>query len=91
MPLPLINVGEGFSIAVHCRQHKNLISVELVKRLGQKTTTHKQLHNIGWLQQGRDLCVNQHCQLPYNIKPFTDEVLCDISPLEVSDVLLGKP
>jgi hypothetical protein len=26
-----------------------------------------------------------------HIKPFKDEVLCDISPLEVCDVLLGKP
>eukprot|EP00253_Pinus_taeda_P004699 PITA_04699 len=29
--------------------------------------------------------------LPYNIKPFTNEVLCDIAPLEVCDVLLGQP
>ena len=35
--------------------------------------------------------MSQQCHLPYNIKPFTDEVLCDNSPLEVCDVLLGKP
>ena len=29
--------------------------------------------------------------MPYDIKPFKDEVLCDISPLEVCDVLLGQP
>jgi hypothetical protein len=29
--------------------------------------------------------------LPYNIKPFKDEVLCDVSPLEVCDVLLDQP
>jgi hypothetical protein len=29
--------------------------------------------------------------LPYDIKPFKDEVLCDISPLEVCDVILGQP
>jgi hypothetical protein len=29
--------------------------------------------------------------MPYDIKPFKDEVLCDISPLEFCDVLLGKP
>jgi hypothetical protein len=33
---------------------------------------------------------NNAC-LPYNIKPFKDEVLHDISPLEVCDVLLGQP
>jgi hypothetical protein len=46
---------------------------------------------ISWLHQGRDLRVSQHCHLPYNIKPFKDEVLCDISPLEFCDVILRKP
>ena len=27
----------------------------------------------------------------FKIKPFTDEVLCDIAPLDVCDVLLGQP
>jgi hypothetical protein len=44
-----------------------------------------------WLRQGRYLCVSQQCCLPYDIKPFKDEVLCDISPLEVCDVILGQP
>ena len=48
-------------------------------------------YTIGWLRQGRDLYVNQLCCMPYGIKPFKDEVLCDISPLEVCDVLLGQP
>jgi hypothetical protein len=29
--------------------------------------------------------------LSYNIQPFKDEVLCDVSPLDVCDVLLGQP
>ena len=27
----------------------------------------------------------------YGIKPFKDEVLCDVAPLKVCDVLLGQP
>jgi hypothetical protein len=37
------------------------------------------------------LRVSQQCRLSYDIKPFKDEVLCDVSPLEVCDVLLGQP
>jgi hypothetical protein len=70
---------------------KNLISAEVVKRLGLSITTHPQLYTIEWLHQGRDLRINQQCHLPYNIKPFTDEVLCDIAPLDVCDELLGQP
>jgi hypothetical protein len=69
---------------------KNLILVEVVKRLDLPTTLHPQPYTIGWLRQGRDLHVSQQCRLPYGIKPFKDEVLCDISPLEVCDVLLGQ-
>jgi hypothetical protein len=62
-----------------------------VKWLGLSTTTHPQPYTIGWLHQGWDLRVSRQCHLPYNIKPFTDEVLCYIALLDVSDVLLGQP
>jgi hypothetical protein len=70
---------------------KNLISTEVIKQLGLSTTPHPQPYNIGWLRQGRDLRVSQQCQLSYDIQPFKDEVLCDVSPLDVCDVLLGQP
>ena len=61
-----------------------------MKHLGLPTTTHPQLYNIGWIHQGWDLCISYQCHLQY-IKPFTDEVLCDIYPLDFCDVLLGQP
>eukprot|EP00253_Pinus_taeda_P006046 PITA_06046 len=83
--------GSLLQFIVDSGSQKNLISAEVVKRLGLPNTTHPQPYTIGWLHQGRDLRVSQQCRLPYNIKPFTDEVLCDIAPLEVCDVLLGQP
>jgi hypothetical protein len=59
--------------------------------MGLLNTTHPQPYTIGWLHEGRDLHVSQQCRLPYNIKPFRDDVLCDIAPPDVSDVLLGQP
>jgi hypothetical protein len=70
---------------------KNLISIEVIKWLALPTTPHPQPYTIGWLCQGRDLRINQQCRLSYDIKPFKDEVLCDVSPLKVCDVLLGQP
>jgi hypothetical protein len=52
---------------------------------------HPQPYTIGWLRQGSNLRVSQQCRLSYDIKPFKDEVLCDVAPLEVCDVILGQP
>jgi hypothetical protein len=51
---------------------KNLISVELIKRLALPTMSHLQPYTIGWLCQGSDLRISQQCRLSYNIKPFKD-------------------
>jgi hypothetical protein len=53
--------------------------------------SHPHPYTIGWLYQGSDICDSQQCCLPYIIKPFKDEVLCDVSPLKVCNVLLGQP
>jgi hypothetical protein len=83
--------GTPLHFIVDSGSQKNLISVEVVKQLGLSTTPHPQPYNIGWLCQGRDLRVSQQCQLSYGIQPFKDEVLCDVAPLDVCDVLLGQP
>eukprot|EP00253_Pinus_taeda_P036114 PITA_36114 len=83
--------GSPLQFIVNIGSQNNLILTEVVKWLGLPTTTHPQPYTIGWLHQGRDLHVSQQSRVLYNIKSFTDEVLCDISPLEVSDVLLGQP
>ena len=67
----------------------NLISEEVVKRLDLPTTPHPQPYTIGWFRQGSDLRISQQCRLSYGIKPFKDEVLCDVAPLEFCDVLFG--
>ena len=70
---------------------KNLISFEVIKILKLPTIPHPQPYNISWLSQGRVIRISQQCHLSYGIKPFKDEVMCDVSPLEVCDILLGQP
>jgi hypothetical protein len=83
--------GTPLHFIVDSGSQKNLISAEVVKQLGLLTTPHPQPYSIGWLRQGRDLRVSQQCRLSYGIQPFKDEVLCDVAPLDVYDVLLGQP
>jgi len=83
--------GDPIHFIVENGIKKNLISAEVVTQLNPPTTPHTHPYTISWICQGRDLCVGQHCCFPYGINPFKDEVLCNISPLEVCDVLLGQP
>jgi len=82
--------GSSLQFIINSRSQKNLISAEVMKRLGLSLTTHLHPLTISWLDQGRDPHINQWCHLPYNIKPFIHEALCDVAPLEVCDVLLGQ-
>jgi hypothetical protein len=59
--------------------------------VGPTDDTAPQPYTINWLLQGRDIHVSQQWHLPYDINPLKDEVLCDISPLDVFDVFLGYP
>ena len=81
--------GTPLHFIVDSGSQKNLISAEVVKQLGLSTTPHSQPYNIGWLRQGRDLHVSQQCRLSYDIQPLKNEVLSDVAPLDVCDVLLG--
>jgi hypothetical protein len=83
--------GALLHFIVDSGNQKNLISIEFIKRLDLPIMLHPQPYTIRWLRQGSNLRVSQQCRLSYDINPFKDEVLCDVSPLEVCDVLFGQP
>jgi hypothetical protein len=83
--------GNPLHFIVDSGSQKNLISAEVVKWLSLPTMLHPHPYTIGWLYQGRYLHVSQKCRLSYNIKPFKYDVLCDVAPLEVCEVILGQP
>ena len=50
--------GSPVQFIVDNGSQKNLISADVVKRLGLPTTAHPHPYTIGWLHQGRDLHVS---------------------------------
>lgn len=82
--------GTPLHFIVDSKSQKNLISIKVIKRLKLPTVSYPQPYTIDWLSHGWDIRVSQQCHVSYNIKPFKDEVLCDLDPLEDCDVLLGQ-
>jgi hypothetical protein len=83
--------GDPLHFIIDNGSQKNLISAEVVKILNFPTIPHPQPYTIGWLSRRRDISVIQQCRMSYGINLFKDDVVCDDSPLEVCDVILGKP
>jgi hypothetical protein len=74
--------GASLHFIVDSYSQKNLISVEVIKWLDLSMTPHPQPYTIDWLRQGRGLCVNQQCHLPYNIKPSKTRYCVILLPLK---------
>jgi hypothetical protein len=71
---------------------KNLVSQDLFNRITLVTTPHPQTYQLGWVQKdGPRLLVSKHCLVNFSIGQFKDTVLCDVSPLDCVDLLLGIP
>jgi hypothetical protein len=83
--------GTPLHFIVNSGSQKKIISNEFIKRLKLSTMPQPQPHTISWLSQGQDIRTSHQCHLSYNIKPFKDEVLCNVTLLELCGPLLRKP
>jgi hypothetical protein len=63
----------------------------MVEKLGLKKTIHPIPYKVSWLQKGHQLLVNEQCEVEFQIGSYKDKVLCDIMPMDVCHILLGRP
>jgi len=68
---------------------KNLVAQGLVHRLSLPTTPQPNPYQLGWAKEVPHLIVSQHCVVTFLIGPFRDIVLCDVSPLDCANLLVG--
>jgi hypothetical protein len=69
----------------------NLVSTEMVEKLELETTTHLSLYKVSWLQKGHQVTVTKQCLVEFKIGGYRDEILCDVIPMDVCHVFLGRP
>jgi hypothetical protein len=69
----------------------NIVSTEMVEKLELETTDHPSPYKVSWLQKGHQVSVTKQCLVDFKIGGYNDKVLCDVIPMDVCHLLLGRP
>jgi hypothetical protein len=71
---------------------ENIISKNMVAKLGLKTERHLSPYKIGWIKQGAEARVTEICRIQFSIrKNYLDNVTCDIVEMDACHIILGRP
>lgn len=69
----------------------NLISVEMVEKLGLKRIPHITPYKMSWLNKGQQVLASDQSRVEFKIGAYEDKIMYDILPMDVCHLLLGKP
>jgi hypothetical protein len=69
----------------------NLVSTKMVEKLELETTDHPSPYKVSWLQKGHQVSVTKQCLVDIKIGGYNDKILCDVIPMDVCHLLLGRP
>jgi len=83
--------GKVWKVVVDFGSIDNLVSLEMVKKLNLKRIPHPTPYKVSWLNKGQQVLVNEQAWVEFNIGGYKDKILCDIIPMDVCHLLLGRP
>eukprot|EP00253_Pinus_taeda_P007187 PITA_07187 len=83
--------GKCFKVIGDSGSTDNLVAVEMVEKLGLKKLKHPTPYKVSWLQKGHQLLVDEQCEVEFQIGKYKDKILCDVMPMDVCHLMLGRP
>ena len=69
----------------------NIMSTKMVEKLNLKEVKHPTPYKVSWLHKGHQLLVTKQSEFDFQIGNYKDKVTCEIMPMDVCYVLLGRP
>lgn len=70
----------------------NVVSEEAVRKLALPVETHPHPYRLLWMQTGAEVFVSKRTLLSFSIGAhYKDTFHCDIAPMDVSHIILGRP
>ena len=83
--------GKCCKMVIESGNIENLVSTEMVEKLSLKRTKHHVPYKVSWLHKGHQILVSEQCVVDFQIGPYKDKILCDVMPMDVCHILLGRP
>ena len=83
--------GKCCKLIIDSGSTDNLVAVEMVEKLGLKKLKHPTPYKVSWLQKGHQLLVDEQCEVKFQIGRYKDKIICDVMPMDVCHILLGRP
>jgi hypothetical protein len=69
----------------------NLVSTEMVENMELEMTDHPSPYRVSWLQKGHQVTITKQCLVEFKIGGYNDKIPCDVIPMDVFHLLLGRP
>jgi hypothetical protein len=70
----------------------NVVAKEIVERLGLSQETHPTPYQVRWINDNNSILVQSRCLVKFSFgKKYEDQVWCDVLPMTVCHLLLGRP
>ena len=63
----------------------------MVTKFNLKRKKHPCPYPTAWVQDDHKVMVNEQCLVKFKIGSYLDEVLCDVIPMDICHMLLGRP
>ncbi|GKC76437.1 aspartyl protease_2 domain-containing protein [Tanacetum coccineum] len=84
--------GKVCNVIIDGGSCENVISATMVSKLSLATEEHPHPYKFSWFKKGNEVRVSQRCLVNFSIgKKYSDEVWCDVVPMDACHMLLGRP
>jgi len=68
----------------------NAVASKLVTTLGMRPVKHPNPYKVTWIDV-TSIDVQERCQILIQFAPYTDNGWCDILPMNIGHIILGRP
>ncbi|XP_074292279.1 uncharacterized protein LOC141619159 [Silene latifolia] len=79
------------NLIIDSRSCANVVARELVDELKLQTRDRVKPYKLHWLNGENGIQVKKHALISLSLGPYTDEMWCDIIPMNACHILLGRP